>query len=518
MNHQDTKTPREIDLTPRRKDAKKSGSTPLSKVNRLFRMLPCHSMAKWLFCFSPCSLCSPWLAIFGVLVSWWFLPVCAGGQGKPLGMEESVAIALRQSPQARAAQYERDAAQVTADREKPVARPTLNATAAGTLQSPRVTFPRPDGTNALVVPGQAGRLDLVVEQTLYRAGQGAARQRYAAQSSVVDLDYRRSLSEVALSVRKAYLDVLRAESGLRIAQDGLTAAQRYGELVRKQIEAGQAKPVDAKTAEAQATEAQDGVFRAEGGLALARQNFNRLLGRSLDTTVALEPLPAPPVVPQSPEAAVTVAQQRRPELITLEQNLRSAKAGVTLARRQGDPSFSLRGQVTQQTPTAFVPGSYVAATLEMRWPILDGGKKRLDTKEAQAQAQRLEFLLEDARQGIAVEVRQAWQKMREANSRIGVMQSQVENTQALATVAEKAYEIGRGTAIEVQGAQRELRAARERQLQAVFDLYTASAEFIHAQGADLPESALPLPVNKDKGNGEADSSLSQKPRTPDKKG
>ena len=55
-----------------------------------------------------------------------------------------MALAWQQSPQAKAAEYARQVAQVQADREKPVALPTLDATASGTAQGPRVTFPRPD--------------------------------------------------------------------------------------------------------------------------------------------------------------------------------------------------------------------------------------------------------------------------------------------------------------------------------------------------------------------------------------
>ncbi|HZO91751.1 MAG TPA: TolC family protein [Chthonomonadaceae bacterium] len=430
-----------------------------------------------------------------ILFLLFFIASVTGAQeaAKPLTLAESVETALRQSPQARAARFAWEAAQTQADREKPVARPTLNATASGTLQGPRVTFPRPDETEAVVLPERVARLDLTLEQVVYRPGLGAARQRYAAQSYAAALDYRKALADLALSVRKAYLDVLRAESGVRTAQDGLAAAQRYQALVQRQIAAGFAKPVDAETVAAQVAEAQAGVTQAEGGLALARLAFNRALGRPLSTPVSLEPVAALPVVPEAPEAAIAAALRNRLELVSLEQNLVAARAGVSLARVQSQPAWSVRGQMTEQTPSAFVHEHYLAATLEVRWPILDGGKAQLDTREAQAQAQRLEALLEDTRQAIALDVTQAWQKMREAQARMALAQTQVRGAQATATVAEKAYEVGRGTVIEVQSAQREVRAARERELQALYDLHTAAAEFDHAQGAALPGLEAPGP-------------------------
>jgi outer membrane protein len=416
------------------------------------------------------------------------LPAGAQEPSPPLTLAESVKIALAESPQARAARFARDAAQTEADRDRPVARPTLSAAASGTAQGPRVTFPRPDGSQALVLPEGVAKLDLVLEQALYRPGLGAAKQRYAAQSSLVALDYRKALADLALATRKAYLDVLRAESGVRVAQDGLTAARSYQEVVQRQIAAGKAKPVDADTVIAQVAEAQAGVTQAEGGLALARLAFNRALGRPLTTPIALEPISSLPTVPASPDAAIAVALQNRPELNSLEQNLRSARAGVSLARTQSQPALSVRGQVSEQTPSAFIPEHYAAATLELRWPILDAGKTRLDVREAQAQVQRLEALREDTQQAIALDVTQAWQQMREAQDRIRLAQTQVRGAEATAVVAAKAYEVGRGTALEVQAAQREVRNAHERELQATYDLYTAAAAFDAAQGTALPGS------------------------------
>jgi outer membrane protein TolC len=212
-----------------------------------------------------------------------------------------------------------------------------------------------------------------------------------------------------------------------------------------------------------------------------------VLGRALTVGVVLEPLPpAPPKAPDSPEEAIAAAWQHRPELRLLEENLRGAQAGISLAKSQTQPALNLRGQISEQTPSAFVREHYAAATLELRWSLLDGGKARLDTQEARAQASRIEALHEDARQGIALEVTQFWQQMRDAQEKIGLARTQREGLEATAAVAEKAYEVGRGTAIEVQAAQREVRSARAREVQALYDLHAASADFAHAQGEDVP--------------------------------
>ncbi len=425
--------------------------------------------------------CSLLIFVCGVLLA---SPLWAVGQ--TLSLASSVAMALRQSPQVRVAKAVRETALVEAERDRPVARPTLEARASGGIQGPRVTFPRPDGSPATVLPEEIGRLDLIVEQPLYRAGKKAAQERYGAALGGAEWEYRRALAGIALAARKAYLDVLKAEAGVRVAQEGLAAAVRYQELVQRQIAAGLARPVDANTATGQVTEAQGGVTQATSSAKLARMNFNRTLGRDRNAEAALEPLTALPIVPETPDAAVATAWKNRPELRLLEESLRGAKAGVRLAKSQNQPGLSLRGQISEQTPSAFVHEHYAAATLELRWPLLDGGKAKLDAREAAAQTGRLEALLEDTRQAIAVEVTLYWQQMRDAQEQIARTRTQREGLEATTAVAEKAYEVGRGTALEVQAAQRELRGARERETLALYDLYRAAADFAHAQGEDVP--------------------------------
>lgn len=421
-----------------------------------------------------------------------FFLICFLGGSAPIGWAQaltpaaSVAAALRQNPQVRVAKAVREAALVEAERGKPVARPTLEARISGILQGPRATFPRPDGSAATVLPEEVGRLDLIVEQPLYRAGQRAARDRYGSAQGEAEWEYRRALAAVALAARKAYIDVLRAEAGVSVAEDGLAAAQRAQALVTRQIAAGLARPVDAGSASGQTAEAQSGVTQATSALKLARMNFNRALGRPLTTEVVLASLPDAPEAPVSPDAAIAAAWKHRPELQMLAETLRGAQAGIALAKSQNQPALNLRGQISEQTPSAFVREHYAAAILELRWPILDGGKTRLDTQEAKAQTGRVEALREDARQGIALEVTQYWQQMRDAQEKIGLTRIQREGLEATAAVAEKAYEVGRGTFIEVQAAQREVRGARTREAQALYDLYAAAADFAHAQGEDVP--------------------------------
>ncbi|HLJ56346.1 MAG TPA: TolC family protein [Chthonomonadaceae bacterium] len=403
----------------------------------------------------------------------------------PITLEQGVREAVRGSAQVRAARAALETARAQAERDRPIARPTVTAIASGTAQGPRVDFQQPDGQLATVLPEAVGRLDLIIEQPLYRAGLGPARERYSAERTAAELEYRKAVADLVLALRKAFIDVLRADAGVRAARDGVDAAERSRKLVDDRVAAGQARPIDAQTAQAQSAEAQAALTQAEGSASLARYSLNRLLGRALREPIAVAAVEDAPAVPASPDEAVARGLRGRPELLLLDQNLVSARAGIALARSQTQPSVTARGQLTEQTPSAFLHEHYYAATLEVRWPLSDGGKSRQDAREARSQADRVEALLDDARQGIGLDVLHAWESMRAAQGRISLARVQRDADEAAELVAEKAYEVGRGTILEVQAAQREVRAARAAELSALYDLHAANADFLYAQGDAL---------------------------------
>lgn len=410
------------------------------------------------------------------------LPACKTIAQSPMNLKESVLFAIKHNPDIRTAYFERDISRIMADREKPVARATITAIAAGTLQGSRVTFPRPDGKNAEVLPNEAARLDIIAELPLFRAGAMPARDRYRAQLSLAGIEYSRSVQNLIILVNKAYIDVLHAESGVRVAKDSSNSVLSYQELVRQQVRAGTAKPIDEETVNSQVAEAQAGLRRAENGLLLAKMSFNRSLGRSLETEIALAGVNSLPIIPDSPDAGVAAALINRPEIQILQQSLRIAQAGVSLAKSQSSPVFSARGQLTEQTPTAFLHEHYAAATIEMRWSILDDGKTLQNTREAMSQLGKLRSLIESTQQGIKLEVTQDWLKMRESRDRITLSETELHGAEMAGEVAKKAYEVGRVTIFDVRNALRDVNTAREHKLNAEYDFMSAAADFTNAQG------------------------------------
>jgi len=405
--------------------------------------------------------------------------------GPLLSVDEAVRLSLARSPRMKSAAYAAQAAQAQTDREKPVAAPSVTATAEGRLQGPRLTFPRAGSGDDTVIPERYGRIELNLEQPLFHAGAGPARERYAAQTRANALELKRQENDLALDVRRAYYQLVSAINMRDVARGGVDLAKKHLDLTKLMLTAGNASERDEKASDADLAEAEQGLVKADNGVALARANLNRVIGRDPSTSVEPSDTAVPVAVPTAPDEGIAQALRLRPELRALEEGITAAKAGTSLARLQNSPALSGRATAAAQTPTGFANSHYYAAGLVMTWNPFDTARSSSDVKEARARVGQLEAQLEDARLGIRVEVEKAWRDMREASARIETSTRQATSAEKALEISEVRFEARAATQLEVSSALFNVAKARSNRAQAQYDLLTAAADYRHAVGADL---------------------------------
>lgn len=420
--------------------------------------------------------------------------LCLGQAGtdphahRGLTEQGAVELAWTSSPRLAAARHARMAALVGADREKPVARPTLSAQLEGRLQGPRVTFPRAGAEDATVLPESYYRLQLEVEQPVYRPGVGAAWSRFRSAQLLAELELLKAANEVARDVRKAFQAVLLAEAALSVAQEGVKLAEAQQEQTRNLLAEGLVPPRDLTAGEADLAEAEQGLIRARNGLALARADLARLTGdrQAADAKLVETPLATEDLPELSALEAKALAQ--RVELRQVRAGLESARAGLALSKTQVQPMVSARALLSRQTGSAFERPTYAAGGLLITWNLLDGDKARLDASEAGHHIAELEAQEREARAGILLEVQKAWRDAQDARARLAAAERQVEAALKSLEIARTRYEERAAIQLEVSGALFGVLRARSNVAQARYDLRVALVELRYALGDDVPQS------------------------------
>lgn len=395
-------------------------------------------------------------------------------------LEECVRLALQRSPRLETSRHERELQLIQLDRERPSGlHPDLRVVASQTLTLPQIHFP--NGAGPLVTPFARPALGLSFVQTVFHFGARRAEQRSHAVEKALNHQREKAEAEVILDVKRGYFNLQTALALHAVARAAVEQVDSHRKVAQSAVEAGTALPIDVKRAEIELANLQTGVVKAENGVALARANLNRLMGRGLDEPLTLAPPPPLPAPPAPLEAAVSAALKQRPELAALRASIQALETSVGLAKTQKLPSAAVRGAFLHQRDSAFTRSPSVVAALEFSMPIFDH-KSSLDLREVRARLAQMRSQLTEAESGLALEVRQAWLNYQEARHRVGTLPGTIATAEESVRIAELRFANGRATYLEVTDAMLQSRRAKADLAQAESDLHIAAAEVEKAIG------------------------------------
>ncbi len=206
--------------------------------------------------------------------------------------------------------------------------------------------------------------------------------------------------DVVQAATSAFLNLLRAQTQLRVRQDNLNLSRTNLDLARDRVRVGSSSPADLYRWQTRMADARSQVLSAQANLNQARNELNRLLNRPLNAPFqVVEPKVDDPFAMDEDEFNTLVDNPARFELLTdyfvacgLErspelqrlQSLRQAKARELVAQRRSLwlPDFSLRGQYSDnlgQSGLGAGPQEYqddwnLMAIASI--PIYSGGQRR----------------------------------------------------------------------------------------------------------------------------------------------
>lgn len=408
-------------------------------------------------------------------------PAPAGPEGGRLDMTAAVALAVRDNPALKAARHELAAALARAGRDRPGFRPEVVVEGSQFVRTPRVDLP--GRRDEVVLPNALSKVELLLRQPLFQFGAGGAPgARAAAMEAAARAEYQRAELDLALEAREAFLRVHWAVSQEAVAEEGLALARTQVALTRTLIAGGLQADVDLLDAQRSEAEAEAAAVLARNGTHLARADFNRVLGRPLETPVELEPAAAPPPAPEPLADLTPGALERRPETAALRHQIRAGEAGIRLAKAARLPRVDLEAAYALQTETALVPRSGVAAGVTVRVPVFNGAVDRHTVREAEERVAQLRAALAAREQAVALEIEQQRLAWTAASARL-------EAARRAVGFAAKAHEIsllrlerGRATQIEAAGARLALVRARAEAATAEHELRLAGVRLQRALG------------------------------------
>ncbi|HET6567443.1 MAG TPA: TolC family protein, partial [Rhodothermales bacterium] len=324
-----------------------------------------------------------------------------------------------------------------------------------------------------------------------------------------ELDVDRARQTVVFNVISDYLTLIADREQIKVREQNLASVQRQLEQIQEFTRVG-ARPIS------DLYQQQAAVANAELQLLQAQQQY-QLAESALIQVLRLDPFQpyqftAPPVdsldlAPRRYELdnLLRNAYDQRPDLQASEAGLKAARQGVRAARSSYFPRVGLNfsygsgwSSVGEDPITrAYMPfweqldsrrGGGIGFSLSV--PIFDRFTTRNNVQQARVQYENARLERESVRQGIAVQVRQAYLDYQTAQKSVDVARAQVESAQLALNAAQERYDLGAATLLEVAQARTVFVEAQSQQVQARYDLLFREKLIDYYLGALDPRQPL----------------------------
>jgi outer membrane protein TolC len=271
------------------------------------------------------------------------------------------------------------------------------------------------------------------------------------------------IQDIRLGVAEHYMSVLRAESAVTVAKSYVASLASHTEDTRNRFEFGDVPKNDYLAASVTLANAEQRLLQAQNGLDYAQAAYNRFLGRPLPTVVSVDPtISIDDLVPRNAglEELTTMARQTRQELTALDSRAQALERQADKARAGSRPQLALTGGYTYLENQFLTDDQYWMAGVSLQWNIFDGGQARKQSASLAQKAIAVGHNRADLESMIALQVRKAWNDRLEAESRLVVAASTVDQADENLRVVRARYDAGSSTNAEVLDAE----ALREQSL------------------------------------------------------
>src|SRR4030042_309325 len=328
--------------------------------------------------------------------------------------------------------------------------------------------------------------EIALYQSLFTWGQVGAAIRAAKVGMATADDQLRIFRQAAFrDVSASFYDILLARAFNAITIQNLEQKTRHYDEARKKFSAGIATDYDVLAGKVAVENARPEVIRTENLIRILKENLRFLLGYeeevdvkgSLEITITAYP---------NYEDAVNVATKNRPEISDLHHRIDVANEMVKIANAGDKPRLDFKGTYGFRDLYLGVDqhdnGKAWSAGLAVTYPIFDG--LRTQGRVSQAKSNVATLKIEEAKllDAIKLEVRNVCNAVGESGEIVKALSGTVAQAERILQMAEKGYEYGVKTRLDVEDAELNLVQAKGNLARAKRDYLVACVNLEKGEG------------------------------------
>jgi outer membrane protein TolC len=295
-------------------------------------------------------------------------------------------------------------------------------------------------------------LDVYGINRLNLSASKAGRSAYACDSV-------RQINDTTLDTKTAFYNVLRAQSYLAVQVEMIALLEAHLKEAQINLAAGTVSRFDVLRAETQLANAQQGLISARNGVELSKAAFNEILGRPLDTPVELAEPDQPDDFDFKPEDCVRCACESRPEVLRSDQQIERNAKLLKACELSSKPRFAFRLDYNRNFDPAFYDPaeSSLSAFLTVSAPFYDGGDSKASIQKAQSDLDAARITREQTLFSVTLDTRQSYLDLKESRERVKASRKMLDMAREGMRLAQVRYKAALSTQVEVLDAQTELK-------------------------------------------------------------
>lgn len=276
---------------------------------------------------------------------------------------------------------------------------------------------------------------------------------------------------VALEAGRAYLDVLRYRSLVKLAEDNYVQHKATHEQVLRRTQSGVGRRVDLEQAGSRLALAEINLTTETANLHDVSARYQRLVGSPPPAAVAA-PGRLDGTLPASPKAALDTLRQKNPALLAAIENIESTQYDLNARRAAYSPKLDFRARTDNTDNYLGVDGErkHNVAELVVSFNIFNGGSDRAREKQYMERKHLALDLREkacrDTRQTLLIAYNDV-QRLKEQSRYLATQVGMLEKTML---AYRDQFNVGQRTLLDLLDTENELLSARRNAVNAETDL------------------------------------------------
>ncbi len=410
-------------------------------------------------------------------------------------LQQAVARAIQLNPEVREAATHKLTTDQQLREQEAGYLPTLDLSGGyGSQQSNNPNGVASSGSDAEVLGRTEAALSL--NQNLFRGfatKNEVKRFKYTVKSAAYKAGS--TAENIGLNVVEQYLDMLRHQQFVQLAQSNLAVCQGVLKAIRKRTEAGVGKRADYEQAEGRVALAQSEVVQQQQALLDTEAAYIRAVG---SPPLHLTPPGAPPQgrLPASQIGLLHLSMTNNPALKSANADLMAARAEHATSKSKNYPEVDLVLRADRDTNLDGQPGvsNSNLAIVRGTWNLYNGGADLAKQRETAYQVQEAAETRSRIIWQLEEDARIAWDAWKESARQLPSLKNH--ETYSLSTfhAYKEQYDIGQRTLLDVLDAQNEYYQASLSYLTAEYTEMFARYHILNITGSLLPYLGVSPPV------------------------